>query len=71
MSDDPLTKACRLLAESQQIIGEKDKEIARLTAEVKRHRMTTAERQVLVLATHGTYGCLRDYLARTATREEE
>jgi len=71
MDDDPLTKARRLLAESQHIIGEKDKEIARLTAELKRHRMTTAERQVLFLATRGTRGCLREYLARTATREEE
>jgi len=43
MGDDPLTKACRLLAESQQIIGEKDKEIARLTAEVESHRYISGE----------------------------
>ena len=47
MHEDPLTRACRMLAESQSIIEAKNAEIARLTAEVERHRMTEEEREAM------------------------
>lgn len=74
---EALKVCCEHLANSQHIIEEKNKEIARLTAEVERHRMTEEESEILALVKEAAdaYGdsnvsiAVQAILERTAPKE--